>query len=156
MEFTLRCLVQCGDVLGFRDVVARPSFSMECGDGTVSVLDPIDDLVYLHGAKFVGKFAVKAVDGDPSWYRLAWCARRPPPCPPPAPPHPDGSPTSRRLPHVRTAATRRCMRWTQVELDFYADTGSVRLDANKARSMEGKARWEKVWGREEVEQFACP
>jgi len=31
------------------------------------------------------------------------------------------------------------MRWTQVELDFYADTGSVRLDANKARSMEGKA-----------------
>ena len=31
------------------------------------------------------------------------------------------------------------MRWTQVELDFYADTGSVRLYPNKARSMEGKA-----------------
>ena len=36
-----------------------------------------------------------------------------------------------------------------------AETGLVRLDAKRARSMEGKARWGKVWGRPEVEQLCA-
>ena len=33
-----------------------PSFQFTCGSGTVSVLDPIDDLLVTHQAQFVGKF----------------------------------------------------------------------------------------------------
>ena len=54
MEFTLTCMVSVGDVMGLREVVAPVSLCMECGAGTVSILDPIDDLFCKHGAEFVG------------------------------------------------------------------------------------------------------
>ena len=37
------------------------------------------------------------------------------------------------------------MRWTQVVYDFYADTGSVRLDARRVAEMGDKPRWIDVW-----------
>ena len=40
---------------------------------------------------------------------------------------------------------RRCMRWTQVVYDFYAETGSIRLDARRVAEMGDKPRWDDVW-----------
>ena len=37
------------------------------------------------------------------------------------------------------------MRWTQVVYDFYAETGSVRLDARRVAEMGDKPRWDDVW-----------
>ena len=49
--------------------------SMVLGEGTLSVLDPVDDLVYKHGAQFVGEHSLTAVDGDPRWWRKGWTMR---------------------------------------------------------------------------------
>jgi hypothetical protein len=53
----------------------HPRFQMELGNGTLSILDPVDDLLVTHGAKFDGDFDVHAVDGDPMWWRVGWAFR---------------------------------------------------------------------------------
>ena len=67
MQFTLTCMVKSDDVRGLREVSVktRARWSMVLGEGTLSVLDPVDDLVYKHGAQFVGEHSLTAVDGDP-------------------------------------------------------------------------------------------
>ena len=30
------------------------------------------DLTFTHGANFTGDFVIKAVDGDPQWWRKGW------------------------------------------------------------------------------------
>ena len=51
------------------------AFQMECSHGTLSILDPIDDILMTHGARFTGSYEITNVDGDPAWLRLAWCFR---------------------------------------------------------------------------------
>ena len=51
----------------------RVSLQME--HGTVSVLDPVDDLLVTHGAYFEGEFDILRVDGDPAWLRIGWAFR---------------------------------------------------------------------------------
>ena len=77
MEFTLTCMVKSDDVRGRREVSVktRARWSMVLGEGTLSVLDPVDDLVYKHGAQFVGEHSLTAVDGDPRWWRKGWTMR---------------------------------------------------------------------------------
>ena len=77
MEFTLTCMVKSDDVRGRREVSVktRARWSMVLGEGTLSVLDPVDDLVYKHGAQFVGEHSLTAVDGDLRWWRKGWTMR---------------------------------------------------------------------------------
>ena len=58
-----------------RQNMFRPIFQMQCGAGTVSVLDPVDDLVFTHGAKFAGLYAFGKEGAQPSWWRKAWTIR---------------------------------------------------------------------------------
>ena len=56
-----------------------PIFQFECGEGTVSVLDPVDDLFMTHGVDFElvelePKKKEKPQD-DPSGYRIGWTIR---------------------------------------------------------------------------------
>eukprot|EP00964_Phaeocystis_antarctica_P021826 scaffold12118_cov75-Phaeocystis_antarctica.AAC.2 len=117
MEFTLTCMVRSDDVRGVRKVSvnSRARWSMVLGEGTLSILDPVDDLVFKHGASFAGEFSLTAVDGDPQWWRKGWT-----------------------------------MRWLQAPNDFYAATGTMRLNAHKAAHMASKKhpRWMEVWGVE--------
>lgn len=73
----LSCMVKSDDVRGLREVSVktRARWSMVLGEGTLSVLDPVDDLVYKHGAQFVGEHSLTAVDGDPRWWRKGWTMR---------------------------------------------------------------------------------
>ena len=55
--------------------IIHPSFQMQLGHGTLSILDPIDDLFFTHGAQFDGDYRVTTIDGDPTWWRLGWVFR---------------------------------------------------------------------------------
>ena len=49
----------------------NPKHQFTCGNMTISVLDPIDDLMMTHGMKF----SYKTVDDMNSWYRIGYCFR---------------------------------------------------------------------------------
>ena len=53
----------------------HPRFQMQMEHGTISVLDPVDDLLVTHGAYFEGEFDILRVDGDPAWLRIGWAFR---------------------------------------------------------------------------------
>lgn len=60
------------DVLAKRkEYIVRPAFQMRCGTGTLSVLDPVDDLILTHGASF----EITNIDGSPAWWRVGWTYR---------------------------------------------------------------------------------
>ena len=75
MVFTL-AFAHADDILENREeYVVHPRYQMELCGGTLSILDPVDDLVFTHGAKFSGNFRISAVDGDRSWWRKGWTFR---------------------------------------------------------------------------------
>ena len=75
MTFTL-AMPPRGDVLADRkEYVVKPSFQMCCGAFTLSVLDPVDDEILTHGARYDGEFEVARIDGSPAWWRLGWTYR---------------------------------------------------------------------------------
>ncbi len=49
----------------------NPKHQFTCGNMTISVLDPIDDLMMTHGVTFLYKKA----DDVNSWYRIGYCFR---------------------------------------------------------------------------------
>ena len=69
--FSLR-FADRNDILGNRkEYKVMPTFQFQCGEGTVSVLDPIDDLLMTHGAAF----EQCTLESNHSGYRLGFTIR---------------------------------------------------------------------------------
>ena len=90
--------------------VELEGFSISCGNGTITVLDPLDDVLMQHGVSFDdGHIEVKGKKSKDTH---------------------DGEETDLRY---RVAFV---MRWLRNEEEFYTDTSTVRLTDDMKRAMQ--------------------
>ena len=71
MKFSFR-FPSCGNLKGSRKTyITSPKHQFTCGNLTISVLDPIDDITMTHGANF--RYNTRAEKN--SWLRIGYCFR---------------------------------------------------------------------------------